>query len=216
LRAAEHAYSNRDDPHRRSLYTRDFSWQVRDANPFSRHVALHAAHPADDPLERALSVDLRTSLPDRALACAEHAAGAARMSLRFPFLDRELVVLAATTPSAVKQRGLTGTHALRRRLRRQLPRTLMPAASPAAARHDWLRTALAAMVPAMLLAPRFDTRGIVSRVPLRRIWNEHRTGRRDHAFQLWSLLMLEMWFRQCVDGDAAGEPLEYARLKAVA
>ena len=33
---------------------------------------------------------------------------------------------------------------------------------------------------------------------------------------LWSLLMLEFWFRQCVDGAAAGEPLEYAVLKAVA
>jgi hypothetical protein len=28
--------------------------------------------------------------------------------------------------------------------------------------------------------------------------------------------MLEFWFRQCVDGEAAGEPLEYAVLKAVA
>ena len=85
-----------------------------------------------------------------------------------------------------------------------------------APRHDWLRAALAAMVPAMLIAPRFDGRGIVSRVALRRIWAEHRSGRRDHASQLWSLLMLEFWFRQCVDSDAAGEPLEYAVLKAVA
>ena len=92
----------------------------------------------------------------------------------------------------------------------------MPPAGPQPPRHDWLRAALAAMVPAMLLAPRFDGRGIVSRVALRRIWEEHRSGRRDHAWQLWSLLMLEFWFRQCVDGDAADEPLEYAVLKAVA
>ena len=30
------------------------------------------------------------------------------------------------------------------------------------------------------------------------------------------LLMLEFWFRRCVDSDAANEPLEYAVLKAVA
>ena len=99
------AYAVWDDQHRRGIYTRQFSWQVRDADPFGRLLALHASHPSDDPLERALYVDLRTSLADNVLACADRAAGAAGMSLRFPFLDRDLVVLAATTPSAVKQRG---------------------------------------------------------------------------------------------------------------
>jgi asparagine synthase (glutamine-hydrolysing) len=215
-RAARRGYATWGDQHRRAIYTRQFSWQVRGADPFSRHLALHASHPSDDPLERSLYVDLRTSLADNVLTCADRASVAAGMSLRFPFLDRDLVVLAATTPSAVKQRGSTGIHALRRLLLRQVPRTLMPPARPQAPRHDWLRAALAAMVPAMLFAPRFDGRGIVSRVALRRIWAEHRSGRRDHASQLWSLLMLEFWFRQCVDSDAAGEPLEYAVLKAVA
>ena len=215
-RAARRAYAVWSDQHRREIYTRQFAWQVRGADPFSRHLALHASHPSDDPLERALYVDLRTWLADNVLACALRSAGAAGMSLRFPFLDRDLVVLAATTPSAVKQRGSTGMHALRRLLLRQVPRRLMPPAAAQSPRHDWLRAALAAMVPAMLFAPRFDGRGIVSRVALRRIWAEHRSGRRDHAWQLWSLLMLEFWFRRCVDSDAANEPLEYAVLKAVA
>ena len=216
LRAVKRAYSVWDDHQRRGIYTREFSWQVRDANPFSRHVALHAAHPSDDPLERAVYVDLRLSLADGALACAERAAGAAGLSLRYPFLDYELLILAATTPASVKQRGSTGIHALRRLLLRQIPRTLMPPARPQAPRHDWLRTSLAAMVPAMLFTPRFDGRGIVSRPALRRIWSDHQAGRRDYAFQLWSLVMLEFWFRRCIDSEAAGEPLEYAVLKAVA
>jgi len=71
---------------------------------------------------------------------------------------------------------------------------LLPPAAPRLPRHDWMRAALAVMVPAMLFAPRFDGRGIVSRVALHRIWAEHRSGRRDHASQLWSLLMLEFWY----------------------
>jgi asparagine synthase (glutamine-hydrolysing) len=216
LRAVKRAYSVWDDHQRRGIYTREFSWQVRDANPFSRHLALHAAHPSDDPLERALYVDLRTSLADSGLGCAERAAGAAGLSLRYPFLDYELLLLAATTPAAVKQRGSTGRHALRRLLLRQIPRTLMPPARPQAPRHAWLRTALGAMVPTMLFAPRFDGRGIVSRPALRRMWSDHQAGRHDYAFQLWSLVMLEFWFRRCIDSEAAGEPLEYAVLKAVA
>jgi asparagine synthetase B (glutamine-hydrolysing) len=186
-----------DDHRRRGIYTRDFSWRVRDANPLSRHL------------------DLRGSL-DRALMSADQAAAAAGLPLRFPFLDYELVILAATTPEAVKTRGRTSVHALRRLLLRQIPRTLMPPARPPAPRHEWLRTALAVMVPAMLFVPRFDGRGIVSRPALRQIWNEHRAGRHDYAHQLWSLVMLEFWFRECIDSEAAGEPLEYAVLKAVA
>lgn len=216
VRAARRVYSTWDDQPRRAIYTRDFAWQVREANPLDRVLALHASHPSDDALERALYVDLRTVIADSVLASADRAAGAAGVSLRFPFLDRDLIVLAATTPSALKQRGLTGIHALRRVLLRQLPRTLLPPSKPPVARHDWLRTALAAMVPAMLLVPRFDGRGIVSRVALRRVWADHRSGRHDYAWQLWALLMLECWFRQCVDGATANEPLEYAVLKAVA
>jgi len=215
-RDARRVYSSWDDQLRRGIYTRDFSWQVREADPFSRHLALHALHPSDSALERGVYVDLRTSLADNTLLSADRAAAAAGVSLRLPFLDRDLVVLAATTPSAVKQRGLTGMHALRRLLLRRLPRNLMPPARRPIAHHTWLRGALAALVPDVLLVPRFDGRGIVSRVALRRLWEDHRRGRHDYARHLWSLLMLEFWFRQCVDGEAAGEPLEYAVLKAVA
>lgn len=214
--AVKHAYGLWDDEHRRNIYTRDFAWQVRDANPFSRHLELYAAHESGDALERALYVDTRTFLPDSALASADRAALAAGLHLDFPFLDREIVALAAATPSSLKQRGSTGMHPLRRLLLRQLPRTLMPPARPQPPRHMWLRAALAAMVPAMLLATRFDCRGIVSRPALRKLWEEHRSGRHDHSHRLWSLLMLEFWFRELIDGDAAAEPLEYAVLKVAA
>jgi len=216
VRDARHVYSSWDDQLRRGIYTRDFSWQVREADPFSRHLAVHASHPSDSALERGVYVDLRTSLADGVLLSADRAAAAAGVSLRLPFLDRDLVVLAVTTPAAVKQRGLTGMHALRRVLLRRLPRSLMPSARRPLAHHAWLRRALAAMVPDVLLVPRFDGRGIVSRVALRRLWEDHCRGRHDYAPHLWSLLMLEFWFRQCVDGAAAGDPLEYAVLKAAA
>ena len=67
---------------------------------------------------------------------------------------------------------------------------------------------------AVLLSPRFDGRGIVSRPALRQLWGEHRDGRRNHSHRLWSLLMLEFWFREFIDGDAADLPLEYAMVKA--
>jgi hypothetical protein len=39
-----------------------------------------------------------------------------------------------------------------------------------------------------------------------RLWRDHRDRRQDHRHRLWSLVMLELWFRQFVDGDSARRP----------
>jgi len=203
-----------DGQHRRAIYTRGFAWTVRDANPYQRHLELFATRPGDDPSDRTLYVDARTFLPDNALASTERAALAAGVRLRFPFLDLPLVELAATLPMALKLHGHVAMQTVRALIARTLPAPLLPPARPAVA-HLWLKAALASMVPAVLLGPRFDGRGIVSRPALAHLWKEYLRGARDHSHRLWSLLMLEFWFRQFVDGDAAvEEPYEYAVLKA--
>ena len=70
------------------------------------------------------------------------------------------------------------------------------------------------MVPALLLSERFDGRGMVSRPALRALWEDHRLGRRDHSQRFWSLLMLELWFREFIDGGVVEAPLEYAFARA--
>jgi hypothetical protein len=37
-----------------------------------------------------------------------------------------------------------------------------------------------------------------------RLWQEHRDGTRDHRHRLWSLVMLELWFREFADGTGSG------------
>ena len=208
--AVKHAYGFWDDEHRRALYTRGFAWAVRDRNPFARHLELYASRGTSDLLDRALYVDAHTSLPDSVLAVAERCAGAAGLDLRYPLLDPVVVACAASIPAAMKQRGTTGMYALRALLGRELPPALMPPARRPPPRHGWLRPALQTLVPSVLLSPRFDGRGIVSRPALRQLWSEHESGRRDHAHRLWSLLMLEFWFRGAIDGNTAEEPYEYA------
>ncbi len=201
-----------DDDHRRSIYTRGFAWEVREANPFVRHLERYASRRTNDPVDRAMYVDARTFLPDNTLVLAGRAAAAAGISLRYPFLDRQMVELATVTPASLKQRGRNVAYALRSLLTPQLPSRLVPSALRQPARHPWLAGALTMLVPKMLLGPRFDGRGIVSRPALRQLWAEHLSARVDHSRRLWALLMLEFWFRDFIDGDAAAEPLEYAVL----
>ena len=199
-----------DGEHRRSIYTRGFAWQVRDANPFAQHLERYASRASNDPADRTLYVDARTFLPDNTLAVAEHAAAAAGITLRYPFLDRQLVELAMATPIGHKLHGRVDMYALRGLLIPQLPPRLLPSALRRPVRHAWLAAALTMLVPKVLLGPRFDARGIVSRPALRQLWNEHLSSRANHSRRLWALLMLEFWFRDFIDGDAAEEPLEYA------
>ena len=200
------------DTHRRSIYTRAFAWKIRDGNPFSSHLERWKSRVDDTPDDRARYVTSRTLLPDDVLAVAANVSQAVGISLRFPFLHDQLTELAMQTPVAVSHRNGVGMHSIRQLLAPRLPRRLLPPLPRPAAPRSWLGPVLAALVPTMLLGPRFDSRDIVSRPVLRRVWNEHQSARADHSRRLWSLLMLEFWFREFIDGDAAAEPLEYAVL----
>jgi asparagine synthase (glutamine-hydrolysing) len=210
--ATKHAYGLFDDEWRHGVYTRAFAWQVREANPFARHIDLYTRCASTDPLTRALYVDARTYLPDARLMIADRASTAASLQLHYPFLDRELVEIAAAMPNHLKLHGATGMYALRQAASRRLPGALLPAPLRAAHERPWLEGALSSLVPGVILDERFDNRGIFSRPALKALWDEHRSGRRNHARRLWSVLMLEFWFREFIDGDAAVHPAEYALL----
>ena len=222
LNVDPHAFTLWDDADRRGLYTRGFAWQVRDSDPFSRLRDLLAARPADDAIGRALYVAARTSLPDSRLAMVDRMSVAAGVELHLPFLDRDVIELACRLcprPDRSRARRIDPIAAV---LARRLPVALMPTTrvtrnctAPGSTRLPWLPAALHALVPAVLLAPRFDGRGIVSRPVIRQLWEDHAAGRTDHSHRLWSLLMLEFWFREYIDGDTAvDEPFEYAILRA--
>jgi len=190
-------------------------------DPLARYGELRAARSADDAIGRARYVEARTSLPDNTLAMVERVSLAAGVALHLPFLDREVIGLACRV-ACHADRSKRHDDPLLTLLARRLPWSLMPTATaaqrhrePAARPLPWLPTALNALVPAVLLAPRCDGRGIVSRPVVRRLWEDHSSGRANHSHRLWSLLMLEFWFREYIDGDTvADDPFEYAILRA--
>src|SRR4029077_17479840 len=67
----------------------------------------------------------------------------------------------------------------------------------------WLRGPLAPMVDSLLLDGALRDRGLFDDRAIARLCHQHRDGRQDHRHRLWSLVMLELWFRQFVDGGAS-------------
>ena len=201
--ARKHAYGLFDDQFRASLYTGDFTVAACDADPFVGFRKAYATCASPDLLDRALFVDLQTYLVDDILTKVDRMSMAVSLEARVPLLDHKLVEFMATVPAALKLRGGVNKYLLRKHLRRYVPpavaqRRKQGFAVPVSA---WLRGPLASLVDDLLLDNRLRDRGIFDAPRVSQLWTEHRSGQRDHGHRIWSLVMLELWFRQFADGS---------------
>jgi asparagine synthase (glutamine-hydrolysing) len=203
--ARKHAYGLFEADARTALYSADFAAQVRDADPFSGFRAAYQACPSPDPLDRALYVDVKTYLVDDIMTKVDKMSMAVSLESREPLLDHKLLEFAATVPTGLKLKHGRSKYLLRRLLERRVPKSIVdrPKHGFAAPTGEWLRGPLAPLVTELLLDGRLRDRGVFEDREVTRLWCEHRDGRQDHRHRLWSLVMLELWFRQFVDGRAA-------------
>jgi asparagine synthase (glutamine-hydrolysing) len=84
---------------------------------------------------------------------------------------------------------------LRRLLHRYVPPALVerPKAGFGIPIGDWLRGPLRPWAEELLDARRIDDEGILAAPEVRRMWDEHLSGRRDRQFELWDVLMFQAW-----------------------
>jgi asparagine synthase (glutamine-hydrolysing) len=200
--ARKHAYGLFDGDRASGLYSGDFARAVRDADPFAGFRRAHAACTSPDPVDRALYVDVQTYLVDDIMTKVDKMSMAVALEAREPLLDHKLLEFAATVPASLKLKNGRSKHLLRRLLERHVPASIVnrPKQGFAVPIDAWLRGPLANMVGDVLQDGRLQNRGIFEPSAVARLWNEHRTRQADHGHRLWSLLMLELWFRQFVDG----------------
>jgi asparagine synthase (glutamine-hydrolysing) len=151
-------------------------------------------------VDAALLADTMTYLPNDLLVKVDIATMAVSLEARSPFLDHHVIEFAASLPEKYKLRGLTTKYLLKRVLRQLLPtenldRRKMGFGVPIG---PWLRGRLAPFLRETLLSERSLRRGLFQPERLTRLVEEHTTGQRDHAHQLWTLLMLELWFQRFI------------------
>lgn len=210
--ARKHVYGQFDAADRRSLYTGDFARSVAGSDPLASFRDYYERCPSRDPLDRALYVDVKTYLPDDILVKVDRMSMAVSLEAREPLLDHHLIEFAATVPSHYKLRQGRGKYLLRTLLARRLPAAIVerPKQGFAVPIGEWLRGPLAPMAHDLLFSGRMAGRGIVDSRTVSRLWAEHRSRQADHRHRLWSLLMLELWFRHFIDGPIARSSAEVA------
>jgi asparagine synthase (glutamine-hydrolysing) len=151
-----------------------------------------------DLLSQALYFETTQNLTGDLLTKVDRMSMANSLEVRCPILDHELAELAAGIPHAWKIREGKGKYILLRALGDRLPAPLLHRAKmgfgvPLAL---WFRGALRPFLWDHLGSGSFLNRGIVSPAFVRQMLTEHDSGRRDNSHWLWSLLVLELWFRE--------------------
>jgi asparagine synthase (glutamine-hydrolysing) len=205
--ARKHAYNGFDSEGRRAMYSPDFADAVRDADPLATFRQAYQTCSSSDPLDRTMYVDVKTYLADDILTKVDKMSMAVSLEARDPLLDHKLLEFAATVPSSLKLKNGQSKYLLRRVLQRRVPKSIVdrPKHGFEAPIGEWLRGPLAPMVDDLLLDGRFRARGIFNDKAIARLWQEHKSGARDHRHRLWSLVMLELWFRQFADRTSASK-----------
>jgi asparagine synthase (glutamine-hydrolysing) len=152
-------------------------------------------------VDAALLTDIMTYLPNDLLVKVDIATMAVSLEARSPFLDHQVIEFAASLPEKLKLRGLTTKYLLKRVLRRLLPsenleRRKMGFGVPIG---HWFRGKLQPFLREILLSERALKRGLFRPESVNQIVERHTAGERDCANQLWTLLMLELWFQRFID-----------------
>jgi asparagine synthase (glutamine-hydrolysing) len=139
--------------------------------------------------------DTVTYLPDDILCKVDRAAMACSLETRVPFLDHRVVELAWQLPLHMKVRGNVGKWALRQVLYKHVPKELIerPKAGFAIPVGQWLREPLRDWAENLLDEGRLLSEGYLKPAPIRQVWQEHLSGRRDHTSRLWTILMFQAW-----------------------
>ena len=166
--------------------------------------AAFASSSSDDELNRMFRADVMTQLPDDLLLLTDKMSMAVSLECRVPFLDHELVELAARMPQDVKIRGGRLKHALKGALAGILPTDILERkkrgfGTPMGA---WLKRDLKPMLATMLSASAVEARGIFHKRAIDDLVAAHEAGRIDGTDRLIALLNLEVWARMYLDGRA--------------
>ena len=149
------------------------------------------------PLNKMLYLESRFFLADHNLNYTDKMGMAAGVEIRVPFLDRDLVSLAARLPVNFKQRGATGKWILREAMRDVLPDALIdrPKTGFGAPVRHWLRGELRPMLDA-LTAKGSALEGHMDLAAISALVSSDRAGQLDAAYPLLAMLGIESWLRQ--------------------
>jgi asparagine synthase (glutamine-hydrolysing) len=150
-------------------------------------------------MARLLDLDFATYLTDDINAKVDIAAMAHALEVRCPFLDTAVIEFAARLPSSMLMR-VRGKHILRKMASKLLPWEVLhrPKMGFGIPLDHWLKNDLRSLVGDVLLDRTARERGIIQPAEAQKLVASLDTSSPE-TYQIWALLMLELWFREFID-----------------
>ena len=203
---------------RRGLYSPEFARATEDFDTASPLLDSLSRIPAEkDPLNRMLYLEGKHFLADHNLNYTDKTTMAAGVESRVPFLDPDLVALAARIPSAWKQRGRVGKAIFKTAMEPYLPHDVIyrPKTGFGAPIRRWMSVELRPLLDEVLSADSLRRRGLFDPVAVKNLIEADAAGRVDGAYTLFALLCIETWCRLFLDDAAASVVAERSPEAAV-
>lgn len=183
------------------LYSPDFSAYLGDKD----RLGLIASHlkgaKSAGLLDTLLKTDTFTYLPDDLLVKVDIASMANSLEARSPFLDHKVIEFAARLPEAYKMKRLAKKYILKKAVSGLIPREnthrqKMGFGMPIG---KWFRHELKDFLVDTLLSDTCLQRGYFNPQTVKALVEGHISAKNDFSFQLWCLLILELWHQRFYD-----------------
>jgi asparagine synthase (glutamine-hydrolysing) len=182
-------------PLRRRLLAPDLAAGLNGHRPEAMVCESYGTAPPGDALAGMIAADVAVVLPDDFLVKVDRASMAHGLEVRPPFLDHELLELAARVPSRWKVR-----HGETKWLLKEAYRGCLPGDVLWRRKHGfdmpidaWLRGPLRGMFEDAVLAPRARVGELIDQARVGRLYQAHRAGTGRHGAVLWGVLILARW-----------------------
>jgi asparagine synthase (glutamine-hydrolysing) len=189
------------DNAKQRLYSDEMRQVTAGLDAYAAHRRYFARARNAAPLNQLLYVDLKTFLPCLNLVTTDKTSMAANLEVRVPFLNVEMLEMAARMPPDLKLRGLKRKYILKQALEKALPRDVIwrRKAGFGAPIRSWLRGALQPMIADLLSEEAVRRRGLFRPAEVQHIIAANASGQEDWNLQVFQLLTLELWHRTFID-----------------
>lgn len=155
----------------------------------------------DEPLDRAVAIDLQSYLPDDILVKLDRMAMATSLEGRSPFLQPDLARFALSLPVRYRMRNGRGKHLLREVAGKWLPPRAIskPKQGFAIPLADWFRGPLRTLAADTFASQAFRERGLLRPQAAQELLRDHLQRNMDRSEALWQALCLELWAQRFLD-----------------